>query len=116
MRCGPGVEDEQVGPVRADDVLRERLVGGVGGDGREEAAEFVADGVQGLLVAGDADNVDTSGDEGCGDRAAEAVARARDEGGRGRVGHGALRVLVLCGRGQDQRARENPAEAADIDA
>jgi hypothetical protein len=42
VRRDPGVEDEQAGTVLADHVLRERLVGGIGGDGCEALAEFVA--------------------------------------------------------------------------
>jgi hypothetical protein len=70
----PGVEGEQAGTVFADHVLRERFVGGIGGDGYEALAEFIAYGAQILLVAGDADDVGARGDERGGDRAPEAAA------------------------------------------
>ncbi|MCP9982034.1 hypothetical protein LUX32_33700 [Actinomadura madurae] len=74
VRRGARVEDEQARTVLADHVLRERFAGGVGGEGREAFAEVVAHQPQVALVAGDADDAGTGGDERGGDRAPEAAA------------------------------------------
>lgn len=91
VRRGPGVEDEQSWTVFADHVLRESFVGGIGGDGCEALAEFVAYGEQPLLVAGDADDAGARGDERGGDRAPEAAAGTGDNGGLEEIGHRTLR-------------------------
>src|ERR1700704_2266257 len=92
VRRDAGVEDEQAGTVFADHVLRERFVGGIGGDGCEALAEFVAYGAQFLLVAGDADDAGARGDERGGDRAPEAAAGTGDDGGLEGIGHRGGRV------------------------
>src|SRR5262249_13263320 len=95
VRRGPGVEDEQGGTVFADHVLRQHFVGGIRGDGREAVAELLAYGAKLLLVTGDADDADASGDERGADRAPESAAGTCDDGGLELLGH---RTLLRGGR------------------
>jgi hypothetical protein len=109
VRRDPGVEDEQAGTVCTDHVLRERFIGGIGGDGREALAEFVAYGAQLLFVAGDANDVGASGYERGGDRAPEAAAGTGDNGGLEGSGHRILRSGGRVRPYQDQPPEENPS-------
>ncbi|GIH60658.1 hypothetical protein Msi02_14750 [Microbispora siamensis] len=112
VRRRTGVEDDQAGTVLADHLVRERLVGGVGGQGGEGPAEAVAHGTQLLLVARDADHTGAGGDERGGDRAPEAPARAGDDGGLEGVRHRRLRRVEELVRYQDPSPEENPASHA----
>ncbi|MCP9952812.1 hypothetical protein LUX33_33180 [Actinomadura madurae] len=109
VRRGARVEDEQARTVLADHVLRERFAGGVGGEGREAFAEVVAHQPQVALVAGDADDAGTGGDERGGDRAPEAAAGSGDDGGLEKIGHRTLRIGCRFSPHQDRPPPRNPS-------
>ena len=98
----------------ADQLLRQRVVGSIGGDGNESLAELTMHGTQILVAAGNADDICARSDERGGDRAPEATAGSGDDGGLELSGHLLPSWAVVgCGH-HDQPRRENPSPLPEL--
>ncbi len=81
QRGRPGVEHQDVRPVGVDELPGHDGIGGVGGDGRDRAAELGGQLGESAAVAGHRDHVRAGRAECRRDAAAQAPAGAGDDGG-----------------------------------